>query len=286
MRGRDLVGFTVMACAILGCAVRISEANIVHPQPGDAVVSGKSPDGRWTIEALSIPADEGAAVLHGAVYRKPEATAAVLYFGGNGFVLSKHDWHVLRIYRDLPIDVVMFDHRGYGASSGDATLDAMLLDGVNLYDAIAQRSEFASRPLIVHGHSMGSFVAGEVARQRTLAGLVLESSATTAEEWAQGFVDRYAVVRKAVVEPSLASKGNAGVVQALDEPVLFVVGEHDATTRSQMTQALYAAAPLPEDRKELLIVSGAGHMDAAIGSSYADAFRRLLVKAQSPLPAR
>jgi uncharacterized protein len=268
-----------------GCTLRVSEANIVRPRPGEAVKAGISADGRWAIEALSIEAEDDA-VLRGAVYRRTghvgPSVATVLYFGGNGFVLGKHDWHVLRIYRDLPVDVLMFDHRGYGGSEGHATLDALLNDGVRLYDALGARPEFASRPLIVHGHSMGSFIAGEVARRRALAGLVLESSATTAEDWAQGFVDRYAVVRKAQVDVSLAGKGNAAVVVQLDEPVLFIVGERDETTPPKMSQAMYATASQPDDRKELLITPGAGHMDAAVGGAYAEAFRRLLVRAQVP----
>jgi uncharacterized protein len=65
---------------------------------------------------------------------------------------------------------------------------------------------------------------------------------------------------------------------------LFVVGQHDETTRPQMSQALYANAALSEDRKELLVVPGAGHMDAAIGIAYSDAFKRLLERAKTRPP--
>jgi len=105
--------------------------------------------------------------------------ATVLYFGGNAFVLSKQYEAVLSIYEEQSVDFVMFDYRGYGGSTGTATLDAILGDGLLIYDRVRAMPSIAGKPIVVHGQSLGSFVSGNIANQRTLSALVLESSATT-----------------------------------------------------------------------------------------------------------
>jgi fermentation-respiration switch protein FrsA (DUF1100 family) len=257
-----------------GCVLHVSEKNIVQAKPGTAIESGTGADGAWTIKALSLPV-EPAVELRGAIFQRPESVATVLYFGGNGFVLSKHYLYVLRIYKDLPVDVVAFDHRGYGGSTGVASLDAMMADAPLIYDYTKALPTVAAKPLIVHGHSLGSFVAGEVAKQRSLDGLVLESSATSAEKWASGFADASIWVRKGVVDSSLAGRGNLAVMATLDDPVLIVSGADDMTTRPEMAKALFDAAAVADTRKILLVVPGHGHMDASLSAEYVEAFNRL-----------
>lgn len=264
--------------ALAGCAVHVAENNIVVPRRGEALQAATVADGGWTIEPLSVSAPDGA-MLRGARFHKPGARATVLYFGGNGFVLSRHYGHVLRIYRDLPVDVVAFDHRGYGASGGEASLEALMADATVLHRHAAALPGRAPGPLLVHGHSLGSFIAGGLAAQVSLDGLVLESSATSAEDWVQGFVDHSPWVRKGTVATSLQGKGNLPVMAGLDEPLLLVVGAGDTTTRPEMSRVLFEHAALPEERKELLVVDGAGHMDATLDPGYASAFRRLAERA-------
>jgi alpha-beta hydrolase superfamily lysophospholipase len=263
----------LLLSALAGCAVHVAENNIVIPRAGEALQGGTFET--WTIAPVSVAAGDGA-TLRGGWFRKPGARATVLYFGGNGFVLARHYRHVLRIYRDLPVDVVAFDHRGYGASDGTASLDALMSDAGALHRFVAAMPGRGSGPLLVHGHSLGSFIAGGLAAHATLDGLVLESSATTAEDWVQGFVDHSIWLRKATVAPSLQGKGNLMAMAGLDEPLLLVVGEKDTTTRPEMSRALFDHAALPGDRKELLVVDGAGHMDAALAPAYGRAFARLL----------
>lgn len=276
------IALALMLCSLAACVAHVGEENLIIPRAGAAVAAGTTADGRWIVQPLEVAAEPGVS-LRGAWYHRPDAVATVLYFGGNGFVLSQHAGHVLGIYRALPVDVVAFDHRGYGASTGHASIDALLADGPSIYDAMSARPEFAGHPLLVHGHSLGSFVAGAVARSRHLDGLVLESSATTAEDWVQGFVDHSWLLRRADVAPTLQGRGNADVMASLDEPLLVVVGSEDHTTRPPMSRALYAAAATPE--KELLVVDGAGHMDAAMRPAYHDAFLRLLARASGTFAA-
>ena len=262
-----------------GCVARVSETALIRPTPGEKLANGLSADGRWTVESLSIPANNAAA-LYAAQFTRPDARAVVLYFGGNGFTISRFYKGVLDIYAPHSVDVVIVDHRGYGASTGTATLDFLLKDAVQAYDFVRTLPQYKGKPIVVHGQSLGSFMAGAVANSRTLDGLVLESSATTAEDWVQGFVDSSMLIRHSEIADSLKGKGNLAAMQKLDEPMLVVVGQNDTTTRPEMSIKLFAIANIDAGAKELLIVPQAGHNDAAKSAEYAASFARLLAKAQ------
>ncbi len=280
---KTLVIALVAGLFLAGCVRHIGAENILIPRTGNALVSGPSADGHWQLTALSLPRDDGA-VLRGIHAQKSDAQATVLYFGGNGMTLERNINYLLRIYRDLPVNVIAFDHRGYGGSSGDASLDALYADGRAIFAYAQQAALSKDQPLIVHGHSLGSFIAGEVAANAQLDGLVLESSATSSEDWAAlmranaPWYVRFLVRLK--LKPELQGQGNARHMASLDEPVLFVVGQNDTVTRPEMSRQLFAQAALAGDDKELLEALGANHLNAALGAEYHAAFLRLLDKAK------
>jgi hypothetical protein len=276
MNTKSLVlGFTLMALA--GCVAHVSESGLVRATAGTQLIDGTSSDGQWEIRALQIPRPEDVR-LSAALFTRPNSRALVLYLGGNVFVISNHYQQILSVYSSEPVDVLMVDYRGYGASTGEASLNSLMGDAVPIYDFARALVSYEGKPVVVHGHSLGSFMAGEIANERTLDGLVLEASATTAEDWLQGFVDNTVFVRRGVVEGELKGKGNLQVMAGLDEHVLFVVGEKDTTTRSDMSAKLFAAAGVPSDWKELVVVPNAGHNGASMSNEYAEAFTRLLAR--------
>jgi uncharacterized protein len=269
--------FIAILTLMSGCVTHVSEKALIRPTVGEKLTNSTSVDGRWKISSLDLPREDGV-TLYAAQFSRPDAKALVLYFGGNGYTISRFHQRILDVYASHPVDVFIVDHRGYGGSSGVASLDALMKDAVQTYDFARGMPQYKGKPIIVHGQSLGSFLAGEVAKNRTLDALVLESSATTAEDWVQGFVDNSMLVRRGVVEGSLKGRGNLDVMRTLDAPVLIVVGKNDKTTRSEMSSQLYATAKVDETRKELLIVSDAGHNDAARGKEYKESFARLLTK--------
>ncbi|WP_024889433.1 alpha/beta hydrolase [Luteimonas huabeiensis] len=263
---------------LAGCTYPIREHNIVIPRtaaPVDlAALRGRFPDHR--IEAMTIDA-AGGALLHGLRFTREDALATLLYFGGNGYTVARFAERSARAYAEVPVNIVLVDHRGYGASTGTAGLDALLADALTVHDHVRDDARLGGLPLIVHGHSLGSFMAGHVAAARRLDGLVLEGSVTTTEDWATHLRSRQPLwarmlVRRVAPEGALAGKGNLGVVAALDEPVLIVAGADDAVTPPRFAQALFDAASPPGGRKRLLIVSGRDHMSA----TDSPAFRRAL----------
>ena len=243
-----------LTLALCACSYTVAERNLVIPRAGEAIQAGTRGDGRWIVEPLDAKAEDGT-LLHGAKFKRTDSVATVLYFGGNGFVLSRHADHVLAVYRDLPVDVVVFDHRGYGANPGATSIDALFRDGLALYDQT--REAAPTRLLLVHGHSLGSFIAGHIASERRLDGLILESTATTAEEWARRRAGLMRFLIRIRVEPALQEQGNLSLMHDLDEPVLFATGKEDTITKPIMARELYETAAVEPVDKRLLIVPGA-----------------------------
>ncbi|MCD9030569.1 alpha/beta hydrolase [Luteimonas sp. Y-2-2-4F] len=264
-----LLAVSLCAGLLSACTYPIREHNIVIPRaaaPVDLVeLRERFPDHR--IEAMTVDAAGGAS-LHGLRFTREDAVATVIYFGGNGYTIARFAGRSARAYADVPVNIVLVDHRGYGASTGTSGLDALLDDALTVHDRVRGDARLGGLPLIVHGHSLGSFMAGHVAAGRRLDGLVLEGSVTTAEEWAAHLRSRQPLwarmlVRRVVPEGALAGKGNLGVVAVLDEPVLIVAGADDAVAPPRFAQALFDAASPPAGRKRLLIVPGRDHMSAA-----------------------
>lgn len=172
----------------------------------------------------------------------------------------------------------MFDYRGYGASgTGELTVPRLMADAEAVFDHVAALPGMRPETTVVHGLSMGSFMAGHVAARRPTAGVVLEGSATSAEEFARAQVPFLArpFVRLEISE-GLRGQGNLQYMEDLDEPLLVLVGEKDTVTRPLFSRRLYDAATLPTSRKRLVVVEGAMHTDTMQKPAAVAAYRELL----------
>lgn len=269
---------------LAGCTFNVKESNVVISRsapPVEIAVLQQAWPG-YRVEQTGMQMADGTELSSLRLVRQ-DAIATVLYFGGNGYTIARHGQRTVGTYRELPVNLVLVDHRGYGGSGGSASLSALMSDAIEVYDAVRVDPVLGTLPVVVHGHSLGSFMAGGVADARSLDGLVLESSVTTAEAWTAHLRAKQswwirALVWKVKPDASLAGLGNAGVAGALDEPVLFVVGAEDDVTPARFSRELYAAAPLPEGDRRLVVVPGRGHMDAAESPEFRAAAGDLLAR--------
>jgi len=246
---------------LAGCTVVVDEATVLHPArsegPPLASIAERSPT--FNLEEHAITATDGTK-LYALAFWKPGAKRSILYFGGNLFQVRRTSAWVASVMAPLNANLLFVDHRGTGRSEGEPTFALMQSDALMSYDYFCALPTVAQVPLVVHGQSLGSFVAGYIAANRRTDGLVLESSASTTESWvalsmpslARSFV-------RTKISPALQGAGNLQYMPTLDEPVLFLVGKNDRTTPSAMSRQLFEAAHLPRDQKSLLIVDRAGH---------------------------
>lgn len=95
----------------------------------------------------------------------------LLFFHGNGETAS--DWEPIigPFLMDCGWSVVFVEYRGYGGSSGNPKLAAMLSDGEDVIQAL----NLDPTNVVAFGRSIGSIYAIELAKRMPLAGLILDS---------------------------------------------------------------------------------------------------------------
>lgn len=189
-------------------------------------------------------------VSHGVHLAVPQPAATVLLFLGNGEVLDDEGatrlWQLCR----HDVDGYVFDRRGYGRTHGRPQLAALAADALDVYDHVRGR---ARGPLVVHGFSLGSMIAGHVAARRPIDALVLEGSAPTAAEWLDVHFPWYLrLVFRVRLAEDLARVDNGAVVAAFRGPLLIAVGEHDPDTIPELSRRLFALAASPHKRLEIV----------------------------------
>lgn len=265
--------FSLTACV----GVDFGEAEMFQLRPGPGLTDEGATGAGYEFEALDIIAHDGVH-LRGGLLKKPNASFTVLFYGGNIATAARTGLRRARELAALNVNVVLVDYRGYGGSDiGAMSTETFLMDGLTVFDNLAARADIGARRLLVHGHSMGSLIAGHVAANRDAAGVVLESSATTTQAYADNQVPWYArpFVHVDVAE-SLRQQGNLNVIGRIDEPLMVIVGERDQDTPVSFSRQLYEASTLPADQRRLVVVSNAGHSDVFGQPAALDSYAKFL----------
>lgn len=196
--------------------------------------------------------------LNGLLLERPDALATVLFYGGNLFHLDDGGVQVIKALAACPVNIAMFDYRGYGRSPGRPTPALMAADALRIYDHVREQQ---GGKLVVHGYSLGSFMAGQVASQRPLDGLVLAAAAPSPLAMAE-----YAVGQRAgLLAPFVQLKISEGM-SAIDNrqalaryqgPLLMLAGGRDQTSPAELGRQVFEA--VPSARKDFVLMPEATH---------------------------
>jgi pimeloyl-ACP methyl ester carboxylesterase len=125
----------------------------------------------------------GDEILDARLVRSAENDPLVIFCHGNGGSLSNYRGMV-EFCRNLHLNVVIFDYRGYGLSTDrQPTPDTILDDGLAVYDHL--RRYYPEKEIFMWGLSLGGAVAAHVAAQRPdCSGLLLLNTFSSLEEMA------------------------------------------------------------------------------------------------------
>ncbi len=223
-----------------------------------------------TFEEFTVTADDGVDLYAWHVVREP-AAHTVLYFGGQGFHLVLARKFVADMLADVPVNLVLVDYRGYGRSGGEPTVASLKADALTVYDFVTEERGVAPESLVVHGHSMGSFMASHVAAERDLAGLVLESPVTEVEGWTKALVPGLLrLFLKFDIAPELRAESNVERVGRIEVPTLFFVGSEDPITPPTLAEELRDASTAEDAR--LVVIDGGDHNDLSGYDAFVGAY--------------
>ena len=199
--------------------------------------------------------------IHGFWLPVEKADKALLFLHGNGGNASFALPRASQFLR-FGVSVLVLDYRGYGLSDGAPTEAGVYQDARAGLEYLVDVQGFPEDRIVVLGQSLGGAVAVDLAQEKPLGGLILEST----------FDSLSGVVRSRVPFVDLMLSGRFDSdrkILLLKTPVLFLHGDRDGTVPLEAGKRLFSLAPEP---KEFLVIEGARHNDVAEvgGSLYYD----------------
>ncbi len=190
-------------------------------------------------------------LLYGWYCRSERPIASGIFCHGNtGNLTSTAE--VIPHLLNAGFNVLFFDYRGFGRSTGMPSINGIVSDGVTAA-RFHEEIRPSSLPSILYGYSLGGGVAGQVIKRHPFDALILHST----------FTSLPAITRAAFPRmPLHLFAGNVfdtlSVVRELTIPLLVIHGEHDEVIPCSMARELYEICSAA---KRLEIVKAGLHKD-------------------------
>jgi len=201
---------------------------------------------------------------------------AILFFHGNGEIASDYD-AIAPAYHAIGASLMVVDYRGYGRSGGAPSFASLIGDAhpvLARFHSLLDEGGFTADRFVM-GRSLGSLPAAELAATapERLAGLIIESGAPDLARFR-----RRMGVGESDAEIAALVEAHAARVAKIRLPVLHIHGEWDEIIPVEHGIAFHEG--LGTDRKELLIIPGAGHNDIGwVGRDlYFEAIERFITR--------
>jgi fermentation-respiration switch protein FrsA (DUF1100 family) len=239
------------------------ESLLFYPQP--AVPRPAAPPG-WRIEDVSIRTRDGKR-LAGVLAMPPVARPPlVIFFGGNAQEATAFAPSAAQTYGERA--VLLVNYRGYGASEGRAGETALVGDGIELFDWAARRDDLDPARIALHGVSLGTGVAVQVAAARPAKCVVLTSPYASTLDLAREMYP-WLPVALLLRHPF----DSAARAPALRMPALILMGSADTLIPPRHSERLASLWGGPVERATF---EGFGHNDIGVNPRYAGTIREFL----------
>ena len=206
---------------------------------------------RERTEVLSFETDDGE-LLYGWYCRAEHPIASALYCHGNTGNLT-NTAHIMPYLLDAGINMLLFDYRGFGRSTGRPSFSGIIDDGVTAA-RLHERIRPKHVPSILYGYSLGGAIAAQIIRRHPFDGLILQSTFTNLPDLARVTFPR---VPLHLVSGRLFD--TLEVVQDMNIPALIIHGAADEVCPSWMAQQIHDS--YGPGSKKLILVDGGLHKD-------------------------
>lgn len=251
-----VLGWGVAVYAAMGGYLYVFQSRYLYfPDMPSRQVDATPADIGLAFDAVRLQTADGE-TLDGWFVPAPGSRATVLYLHGNGGNIA-HRLDPISVFHRLRLSVLIFDYRGYGASTGKPTEEGTYQDALAAWDYLTAQRGVTPTRIILFGESLGGSVAAWLSARRTPAALVLYATFTSVPDLAQElypvFPARWLARYRYDTHAALDS---------VDCPVLILHSPDDEIVPFGHGRALYAAAPQP---KRLVELRG-GHNDALLVS--------------------
>ena len=225
---------------------------LFHPRP-----ESNGPAGTSSAQDMLIAVEPGVDV--GARFHMAAKTGVnILFFHGNGEIVSDYD-ELGPVYNQMGINFLAIDYRGYGRSTGQPTVSAMMKDCHVIFSFTKEwlTANNYTGPFIVMGRSLGSASVLELVKhyKNEIDGLIIES----------GFAHVMPLLKLLGIDTeALGFKEETGFrnidkIRDFDKPALIIHADLDHIIAYSEGEALYKACASTD--KALLKIQGANHND-------------------------
>jgi fermentation-respiration switch protein FrsA (DUF1100 family) len=222
----------------------------------------QTPDGAGlAFDELEVATEDGER-LHGWwIAGRETSRGHLLFCHGNGGNIGDRVLNV-GLLAAAGFDVLLFDYRGYGRSTGSPDEPGTYRDAHAALAALVARPGVDRERVIYFGESLGGAVALALAVERPPRGLILQSTFTSIRDVARA---RYPFIPTMLIPDAYPS---LRLISDLRAPLLVLHGGSDDVVPLAHGQALFKAASEP---KRIRVFAGLGHNDlvARAGSEYA-----------------
>src|SRR5712671_8120891 len=211
-------------------------------------------------------------------WRPPPATerGVVLFLHGTPGTVPDQVWRLDQL-KHSGLGILAIDWRGYGGSTGDPTELGLRADARAGFDFI--RAAAPQSKIAVFGESLGTGPAVALAHDRPVTGILLNAPYASVRRLYE--LRGPAVPYRWLLTDQFDSEALIGAVGV---PVMILHGTADPAIPVDEARRLYAAAKEP---KTMIVVEGAGHLDAWEGGGEAPALAALArwTAAEEPVAA-
>lgn len=175
---------------------------------------------------------------------------AILFLHGNAGNAS-HRLPNAAALAALASDVLLLDYRGYGRSEGAPSEAGVYRDARAALGWLVDERGLPEQRIVLFGRSLGGAVSIDLAQDRPLGGVIVESTFTNVSDIARAMVG----APGALLARGFDSHAKIAAVRA---PLLFFHGDRDEIVPFALGRRLFERAPEP---KAFEVIRGAGHND-------------------------
>ena len=191
--------------------------------------------GRVTIEVFHLPCSASKRIL--------------IYFHGNGGNIAQRLPDLIRLHKN-GIAVFGVGYRGYGRSSGRPSEKGIYRDGEAALQYVRDSLGYREEDIFLLGRSIGSTVAINTARKRSLAGIILITPLSSGNDHARAHGLGWLTFL------SGNCFDNIGKVPKMVAPVLVIHGTKDEVVPYRLGKKLYDVLPV---KKRMVTIRGGDH---------------------------